>query len=136
MANPVITKNDFSTLELGWGKYDDIGVTYSATTTLAPGTALAFSNTDGVYVPTVSTTAGFDNISAILKYELDLTGGETKNTRTLIQGEVDESLVVFINGTDDFDTQNTEGKTLRRVAQDVNILPRKVSENSLVDNGG
>ncbi|MCK5606235.1 hypothetical protein KAR91_30325 [Candidatus Pacearchaeota archaeon] len=103
MANPEITNNDTKQIPVFNPTYDDAVLTSAGAGTWVKGTVLAFSSANGDYRKTVSGTADVANAKAILPVDVVFAGAESKNTRIINGGEIQEDLLVF----DGADTINT-----------------------------
>ena len=113
MPNPTIVNSDTSELEMFNGVFRDRTVTVPAATTLAKYTVLGFDTTAGDTIGMESDNAdGADVPRFILMEELvNLTAGavDSANVQVMVEGEIDQDLLVFVNGTDTVDTAIVSG---------------------------
>lgn len=134
MANPEITNNDVTKLEVFNPKYEDLTVQVLGADTLVENTVLAYDQATGTYKATVSTVAATATARAILKQANVFSGAGTASLRCLVGGEVRASQLVFDNGTDTVDTQPASQDSFRTQLRDYGIIARDEREIDETDN--
>jgi hypothetical protein len=104
MVQPVIQQNDISSVTLFDNVFDDVTLSATGAVTYDEGTVLGFDKATGKYVATNTTVANAENAKAVLMGTAEYSGVGDKKVRAVIGGQVDEDLLIFVDGGDGIDT--------------------------------
>jgi hypothetical protein len=134
MANPTVTNNDPSQIQVFDASYDENGiVVFAGADTFVVGTIMArkaSGTTSAGYWVICAPNTGTDgaNIPAgVLTYEITKTGSGNKYAHILIKGEVDKSKLLFDDGT-------TVDASHLAYLSNVGIIARTPSDLYVADN--
>lgn len=134
MANPVITNNDTSQIQVYDAVYDESGiVVFAGLDTFAAGTIMARKASGtanaGYWVICAPNTGsdGAEIPKGVLTYSLYKSGSGNAYAHIMIKGEVDKSKLLFDDGT-------TVAASHLAYLSDVGIIARTASEMGVADN--